>query len=258
MRDDRRDVVMATQVNMWKGKFCIDYFFTKNVTLKTVYIVICLRCFFIDDLLGTTKLQRKVKVTHWYWSSSPLVTWPSPHRCQPPPSCDLRQMICFLILKSTPHKYDGSTGCFAQRQAPDTSLTLTRGCWSVVRDALRKLLRKDMKASCRQDLGSLARSLSSWAAPASWYQAAPPQSVFSTLSGCVHQPKWDGTGQERVPVPLSILRLHQRQPGSVQKPSRPVSSVTSIHRPPALVANCDRSSYGRSHWIASASFDRLY
>lgn len=103
-----------------------------------------------------------------------------------------------------------------------------------------------------------ARSLSSWAAPASWYQAAPPQSVFSTLSGCVHQLKWDGTGQERVPVPLSILRLHQRQPGSVQKPSRPVSSVTSIHRPPALVANCDRSSYGRSHWIASASFDRLY
>lgn len=50
MRDDRRDVVMATQVNKWKGKFCIDYFFTKNVTLKTVYIVICLRCFFIDDL----------------------------------------------------------------------------------------------------------------------------------------------------------------------------------------------------------------
>lgn len=169
MRDDRRDVVMATQVNKWKGKFCIDYFWnkisgllwkkstkaesTKNVTLKTVYIVICLRCFFIDDLLGTTRRQRKVKVTHWYWSSSP-------HRCQPSPSCDLRQMICFLVLKSTPHKCDGSTGCFAQRQAPETSLTLTRGCWSVVRGALRKLLRKDMKASCRQDLGSLAVELS--------------------------------------------------------------------------------------------------
>lgn len=34
MRDDRRDVVMATQVNKWKGKFCIDYFF--RAALKEV------------------------------------------------------------------------------------------------------------------------------------------------------------------------------------------------------------------------------
>lgn len=164
------------------------------MTLKTVYIVICLRCFFIDDLLGTTKLQRKVKVTHWYWSSSPLVTWPSPHRCQPSPSCDLRQMICFLVLKSTPHKYDGSTGCFAQRQAPETSLTLTSGCWSVVRDALRKLLRKDMKASSRQDLGSLARCRAERPRLADIRQH--PLKVFSQPYQVVFI-SWSETGQAR-------------------------------------------------------------
>lgn len=39
---------------------------------------------------------------------------------------------------------------------PQKHPSLSRGCWSVVRDVLRELLREDMKASCRQDLGSLA------------------------------------------------------------------------------------------------------
>lgn len=64
------------------------------------------------------------------------------------------------------------------------------------------LPRKDMKGPCQQDLGSLAVRLSSWLAD---IRQRPPQSVFWTLSGCIHQLKWDGTGRERVSVPLSIL-----------------------------------------------------
>lgn len=58
-----------------------------------------------------------------------------------------------------------------------------------------------------ESLLSTGSRLACWRAErrASWYQAAPPQSVFWPLSGCVHQLKWDGTGQESVSVPLSIL-----------------------------------------------------
>lgn len=92
-----------------------------------------------------------------------------------------------------------------------------------------------------------------------WYQAAPPRSVFWTLSGCAHQLRRDRPGESFCPsVNLFPRTLQRHQPSYVQKLCCSRSSVSSTDRQPVLTANCDRSDYGCSHWIISTSFDLLY
>ena len=132
-------------------------------------------------------------------------------------------------------------------------------CVYVVCVRCDELRRKYAKASCQQDLGSLADGLSVRLADIRQHSlkvfSEPYQVVFISWS---EMEQARGVFLSRCQSSPRTQWQQQRQSRPVQKLSCSGSSVSSIDRQTAPAANCDCSGYSCSHWIISSSCERLY